>query len=113
MELAQPVNQFNSADGAAFILSSVTCPFLTSNHALPALPTLAGSLGCNEYCYLAGQDLSSDRAVYKGLHVLPRLFFLHRRGCIEGDFHHRESFGFVVRRVSNQRPGLQVVKRSR
>ena len=39
---------------------------------------------------------------------MPCLLFLHRRGCVEGDFHHGESSGCAVRRGSNQRPGLQV-----
>lgn len=39
---------------------------------------------------------------YEGLHVLLRLLFLHRCGCVEGDFHHGEPSGFAVGHGSNQ-----------
>lgn len=99
--------------GAAGQLSFCLLPpssFLPPSHLLPTFPILAGSQGWSGENYLAGQDLSSDRAAYEGLHVLPRLLFLHRRGCIECNFHHGESSGCAVRRGSNQRPGLQVGK---
>lgn len=93
-----------------FVLYYSPPPF-PLNHPFPTFPTLADSQECSEDRYLAGQDLSSDGAAHKGLHVLPCLLLLHRRGCVEGDFHHGESSGCAVRRGSNQRPGLQVGKR--
>lgn len=94
--------------GTACILFSATCPLSTFPLHPPHFQTLAGIQGQSGYSYLAGQDLSSDSAAHKGLHVLPCLLLLHRGGSVEGDFHHGESSGCAVRRGSNQSPGLQV-----
>lgn len=85
-------------------------PSFTLNHPFPTFLTLAGSQEWSGDRYLAGQDLSRDRAAYKGLQVLPCLLFLHRCWCVEGDFHHGESLGRPVRSGCNQLLGLQFGK---
>lgn len=117
MDSAEKTAQEKRGCIAAFILSSITFFLFSSvptpKDTFPTFPTQAGSQEWSGDHYLAGQNLSSDRAAYESLHVLPCLLFLHRGGCVEGDFHHGESLGCAVRRRSNQCPGLQVGREDR